>query len=461
MLSINSPYDNHLIRNISLTDSNSVESIIQTAYDAFQDRENWLPPNIRMSILENFFKLVQLRKIELALLASEEGGKPLVDSRIEVARALDSIQIAKEYIRHLTGQEIPMRLNESSLHKRAFTYNEPIGVVYAISAFNHPVNLIIHQVITAVAVGCPVIIKPSSLTPLSCINLVNILYEAGLPKKWCQVIICNNITAEKLVSDHRISYFSFIGSPKVGWYLRSKLAPGTKCTLEHGGVAPVIVEPDADLNSAIPGIVRGGYYHAGQVCVSVQRIFVHQKIIKKFTKLMLEEIDNLIVGDPLLETTTIGPIISNTALKRIYENVQEAEYNGGKILVGGSIIKDTCFEPTLILNPSIDSFVSQREIFGPVVCLYSYQEIDNAISIANNLPYQFQAAIFTKNLDTAWKGIHYLKSNTVLVNEQTAFRVDWMPFGGQNESGIGIGGIPYIMRDLTYEKLAIWHSEII
>ncbi len=461
MLSINSPYDGHLIRNVAVTENNEVEHIIQSAYDVFQNRKNWLTPYKRLLILENFYRIIQFKKIELALLASEEGGKPLVDSKIEIMRALESVLIAKNYITSLRGKEIPMQLNAASLHKRAFTYREPIGIVYAISAFNHPINLIIHQAITAVAVGCPVIIKPSSLTPLSCLALVEVLYESGLPKPWCQVIVCNNIIAEKIVSDHRISYFSFIGSSDVGWYLRSKLAPGIKCVLEHGGAAPVIIEQDADVDNAVPGIVKGGYYHAGQVCVSVQRIYIHQKIIKKFTKLMLEHISELVIGDPLLENTTVGPIISTTALKRVVEYVEEANYKGGKILIGGNIVNKTCFEPTLILNPTSDSAVSQQEIFGPVVCLYSYQDLSDAINMANNLPYHFQSAIFTKNIDLAWQGINELRANTVLVNEQTSFRVDWMPFGGQNESGIGLGGIPYTMEDMTYEKLAIWHSEYI
>ncbi len=461
MININSPFDGHLIRSIALTQDSEIELILQQSYSLFADINNWLTPDNRISILDNVYKIMQVKKLDLALLASEEGGKPLMDSKIEVERALEGVLIAKNHIAHLTGKEIPMGLNNASIHRKAYTHKAPVGVVYAISAFNHPINLIIHQAVSAIAAGCPVIIKPSSLTPLSCFSIMQILYEAGLPKPWAQAIICDNSTAEKVACDPRISYFSFIGSSTVGWYLRSKLSPGTKCVLEHGGAAPVIVDNNVDMEKIIPGIVRGGYYHAGQVCVSAQRLYVHQKSIKQFSKLMLEHIDKLVIGDPLQESTSVGPMISSTALNRVEEYVNEASYKGGKVLIGGKATKETCFEPTLILNPPLTASVSKEEIFGPVVSLYGYQEIDDAISMANSLPYHFQSSIYTNTIDVAFKGIRELNANTVLINDHTAFRMDWMPFGGQKESGIGCGGIPYSMDDMTYEKLAIWHSDSI
>ena len=206
----------------------------------------------------------------------------MIDSRIELARAVQGIREAANSIGQLTGHEIPMNLTTSSMNRMAFTTREPVGVVAAVSAFNHPFNLIVHQVIPGVAVGCPVIVKPALITPLSCLNLVSCLYEAGLPKEWVQVAICENSLAEKIVTDPRVSFLTFIGSGKVGWGLRSKLAPGARCALEHGGAAPVIVEADADIDDALPLLAKGGFYHAGQVCVSVQRIFVHEDIVEEF-----------------------------------------------------------------------------------------------------------------------------------------------------------------------------------
>ena len=269
-LKVNSPYDDHLITEIDLDDAGRVESALETAYQLARNPDKTLPVPRRIEILEKTADLVQAKAEEFARQSAEEGGKPLVDSRIELARAVQGIREAAQSVSQLTGHEIPMNLNASSMNRMALTIREPIGVVAAISAFNHPFNLITHQVIPAVAVGCPVIVKPALTTPLSCLNLVKCLYEAGLPKEWCQAIVCENSLAEKIVTSPRVAFFTFIGSGEIGWKLRSKLAPGTRCALEHGGAAPVIVDHDADLEDALPLLAKGGFYHAGQVCVSVQ-----------------------------------------------------------------------------------------------------------------------------------------------------------------------------------------------
>jgi len=227
MLQVVSPYDLSLIKEIPVVGKKEAEKALTTAYNLFQDQSKWIPAHERIAILQRTAKLMESRIDTLTYVAAQEGGKPLVDSKIEVMRAINGVQIASEYITQLKGQQIPMGLTKASENRLAFTIREPIGVVGAISAFNHPLNLIIHQVVTAVAAGCPVIIKPASTTPLSCISLVDILREAGLPKAWCQVLICDKQAAELLVTDKRINYFSFIGSANVGWYLKSKLANGT------------------------------------------------------------------------------------------------------------------------------------------------------------------------------------------------------------------------------------------
>ena len=282
-LKVNSPYDDHLITEIDLDDAGRVESALETAYQLARNPDKTLPVPRRIEILEKTADLVQAKAEEFARQSAEEGGKPLVDSRIELARAVQGIREAAQSVSQLIGHEIPMNLNASSMNRMALTIREPIGVVAAISAFNHPFNLIAHQVIPAVAVGCPVIVKPALTTPLSCLNLVKCLYEAGLPKEWCQAIVCENSLAEKIVTSPRVAFFTFIGSGEIGWKLRSKLAPGTRCALEHGGAAPVIVDHDADLEDALPLLAKGGFYHAGQVCVSVQRVFVHEDIVEEFS----------------------------------------------------------------------------------------------------------------------------------------------------------------------------------
>ena len=391
----------------------------------------------------------------MAIEAAQEGGKPLVDSLIEIDRAVDGIKVAIKELTHLHGKEIPMGISSSSKNRMAFTKFRPRGVALAISAFNHPFNLIIHQVIPAVAAGCPVIVKPAKTTPLSCRNLVDLLYKAGLPEQWCQMILCENTVAEKLVGDRRVSFFTFIGSSRVGWHLRSKLAPGATCALEHGGAAPAIIDSSADIDKAIPLLTKGGFYHAGQVCVSVQRIIAHKDIIGQLSERLTDSVKKLKVGDPTSPETEVGPLILPKEVDRVDSWVKAAVAAGAKLLCGGEKISDTCYAPTILLNPPKDAEVSRKEIFGPVVCLYSYNELNEAIDFANSVDYAFQASVFSKNLDVAFEAIDKLEGLAIMVNDHTAYRVDWMPFGGYKESGLGVGGIGHTLKDMMIEKMFV------
>jgi len=459
MLKVLSPYDQSLIKEIPFVGKDVVEKALTVAYDLFQNQSKWIPAHERIAILERTAEIMSTRIEELTKTAAQEGGKPYVDSKVEVLRAINGVKIAAEYISQLKGEQIPMGLTKASENRIAFTSREPIGVVSSISAFNHPLNLIIHQTVTAIAAGCPVLIKPAGATPLSCLAFVEILAEAGLPEGWCQAIICKRDAAEQLVTDERVNYFSFIGSSKVGWYLHSKLSPGTRCALEHGGAAPVIVDKDAEIEEMLPSLAKGGFYHAGQVCVSVQRVFVHESIVNIVAKGLASLASKLVVGDQMDEKTEVGPLISPREVDRVEEWVNEAVEAGADLLCGGKRISDTCFEPTVLLNPSLEVKVSTSEIFGPVVCVYSYSDRDKAIGIANSLDMHFQAAVFTKNLDVALDCVKKLNATAVMVNDHTAFRVDWMPFGGRDTSGIGMGGIQYSMHEMTREKMMVIKSK--
>ena len=461
MLKVVSPYDQSLIKEIPLVGKVEVENALATAYGLFQDRSKWIPAHERIAILERTAEIMKTRIEELTITAAKEGGKPFNDSKVEVLRAINGVKIAAEHIAQLKGEQIPMGLTKASEGRIAFTSREPIGVVSSISAFNHPLNLIIHQSVTAIAAGCPVIIKPALTTPLSCLEFVKILAEAGLPKGWCQPIICENEVAEQLVTDSRVNYFSFIGSAKVGWFLRSKLSPGTRCALEHGGAAPVIVDKDANISDMLPALAKGGFYHAGQVCVSVQRVFVHESIFNKVAEGLSQLASKLIVGNQMNPTTEVGPLILPREVDRVEQWVNQAITAGAKLLCGGKRISDTCYQPTVLLNPPMEAKVSTSEIFGPVVCVYSYTDRDKAIEIANSLDVHFQAAVFTENLDIALDCVKKLNATAVMVNDHTAFRVDWMPFGGRDASGIGMGGIQYSMHEMTREKLMVIKSKIL
>ncbi|MFA8433032.1 MAG: aldehyde dehydrogenase family protein [Marinifilaceae bacterium] len=460
-LKVTSPFDGHLIKELPLATGQEIENMLAKAHALFLDRPNWLAPHQRIGILEKLKTIMAGRVDELTKIAAEEGGKPYMDSKVEVLRAINGVQLAIEHIGQMKGEQIPMGMTAASVNRWAFTMREPIGVVLSISAFNHPLNLAIHQIIPAVAVGAPVIIKPASTTPMSALRLAGLLQEAGLPEGWCQVAICNRHDAEMMVKDDRVNYLSFIGSAEVGWGLRSKLAPGTRCALEHGGSAPVIVEPDADLKEAVELLAKGGFYHAGQVCVSVQRVFVHESLVDEFSQQLSERAKALKVGDPMDPATEVGPLIQKYELERVEQWVDEAQAEGAEVLTGGKRISESCYEPTVLLNPSQKSKVSQHEVFGPVVCVYSYKEREEAIHLCNSLPLAFQSAVFTRNLDVALDAVNRLNATAVMVNDHTAFRVDWMPFGGRDASGIGMGGIPYSMHEMTREKLMVMKSKVL
>ena len=269
------------------------------------------------------------------------------------------------------------------------------------------------------------------------------------------------ISLSALVADPRVAFFSFIGSARVGWMLRSRLAPGTRCALEHGGAAPVIVESDADLEKAIPLLAKGGFYHAGQVCVSVQRVFCEQSVAKGVAGALADFVERMRVGDPLADNTEVGPLIRTRELNRVHDWVTEAHRAGAELLTGGRPLSESCYSPSVVYAAPQEVRVSRQEIFGPVVCVYPYDTVDAAIASANALPYAFQAAVFTRDIDRALYASRRLDASAVMINDHTAFRVDWMPFAGLRQSGLGTGGIPYTFEDMRVEKLTVLHSDAI
>jgi len=459
-LEIKSPYDQQLLATVETADAVVIEQAINNAATLFADRDAWLPVSKRIEILEKAINLMAEQKEELARGAAQEGGKPLIDSRIEMTRCIDSIRICVDTLRTQRSETVPMGVNAASANRLTMMIKEPIGVVVAVSAFNHPLNLIAHQVGPAIATGCPVIVKPAEDTPLSCIRLVKIFHQAGLPEAWCQFILPEtHVLAESLVTDKRVAFFSFIGSARVGWYLRSKLAAGIRCALEHGGVAPVIVTADADLDAALPGLVKASFYHAGQVCVSVQRIFVHHSIARELAERISLVAQALSVGDPIEDTTEIGPLIRAAEVERVESWVNDAVDDGAELLCGGIKLEHQCYAPTILFNPPADSKVSIDEIFGPVVCIYPYSDLESAIASANSLDVAFQAAVYGRDIDSLMYIANRLDASAVMVNDHTAFRVDWMPFAGLKHSGHGTGGIPYSMEDMQIDKMIVIHSK--
>ena len=457
---VTSPYDGAVVGTVERIDDRGAEQALANADKLFKDRSRWLPVHERVAVLEKTAELMQAQFDDLVKLALSEGGKPYTDSQIEVARAIDGVKNCIECVRSEHGTEIPMGINPASMNRLAMTSKEPIGPVMAVSAFNHPLNLIVHQVGPAVASGCPVIIKPASDTALSCFKYVELLREAGLPAEYAQaVVLTSNDIATDMVTDSRIAFFSFIGSGAVGWMLKSKLAPGTRCALEHGGAAPVILAEDADLDAMLPLLAKGGFYHAGQVCVSVQRIFAHHSIAEEIANRLGEMANALTVGDPADPKTEVGPIIRHKETDRVAEWVDEAVAAGAQLVCGGKKISDAFYQPTVLLNPPEEVTLRKHEIFGPVISVNAYQDLEEAIAMANDVPYSFQASVMSQDIDKAMYAYRRLNASAVMVNDHTAFRVDWMPFAGLKESGYGTGGIPYTYEDMQIEKLLVVKSK--
>ncbi len=458
-LSVKSPFDGRELDQIATAGPDHVDDAMFAASALFRDRECWPSIPERVELLNKAAAIMSGQIEELTLLAASEGGKPYRDSKVEVIRAVDGVHLCVETLRAHSGSVIPIGSTKATTGRLAFTQKEPIGVVVAVSAFNHPLNLIVHQVGPAVATGCPVIVKPAAETPLSCLRFVEILREAGLPDAWCQAIVTDDLaTAEKLVTDARVGFFSFIGSARVGWMLRSRLAPGTRCALEHGGAAPVILADPYDRELALTSILKGGFYHAGQVCVSVQRVFAPVADAAEFADALAKRAEALVVGAPEDPGTDVGPLIRTGEVDRVAEWVDEAVAAGAKLVCGGNKISDSCYAPSVLFDPPDDVRVSTMEIFGPVVCVYPFDDVDAAVQQANSLPVAFQAAVFSDDSEQAMRLYKQLDASAVMINDHTAFRDDVMPFAGLRESGLGVGGIPYTMEDMQIDKMMVMKS---
>ena len=395
IIDVCNPYDFSKVGDVELVTGSDIENFLAEADQIARKKRKQIPKHERILILRRVAALMRNIHEELALLIAAEGGKPLIDARVEVTRAIDGVETCANDLGNVIGTEIPMGLTEAAKNRIAFSIREPIGPVVAVSAFNHPLNLIVHQVAPAIAVGCPCIVKPANDTPLSCQKFVSLLIEAGLPNNWIGFAPCENNVAEKLVTDKRVAFFSFIGSAKVGWYLKSKLAPGTRCALEHGGAAPVIVCESADTTEMIPKLIKGGFYHSGQVCVSVQRIFVLGGKGKKVAESIASGASKLKVGNAIEEQTECGPLIRPGEVQRVEQWVTEAIAENCEVICGGHKLSETTYSPTVLLNPDENSKVSTAEIFGPVVCVYDCADIHEAVRRANSLDVAFQASIFS------------------------------------------------------------------
>ena len=451
-----SPNDQKAITSMQLATAKDIEELLGQLKDSQKKMKN-LRPYERSAILKKVAEELRSQEDYLAWVIASEGGKPLKDAKVEVTRAIGTLELCAEEAMRLHGEMIPMERTPAGKDHLAFTLQDPIGPVLAISAFNHPLNLISHQVGCAIASGCVVVLKPSSSTPICGSLLQNAFYKAGLSEEFFTVIHSNVSETELLVSSSEFGYVSFIGSPKVGWEMRRKIAPGTRIAMEHGGQAPAIIRQDADVESAATQLVKGAFYHAGQVCISTQRIFIHEDAYDKFLETFLKLTSELKTGPATDEQTDVGPLIRPDEVKRLQSWITEAQKDGAIIEMGDNVTgsHNQYLYPTVLTNVPRSSKIMKEEAFGPVVCINPYKDENELLEYLNSNEYIFESALFTKDLTHALRIAKEISTMTFVINNHTALRVDQMPFGGHGKSGLGMGGVKYMMEEMTRTKQVI------
>ena len=411
-------------------------------------------PAERAGVLERAARLVAERSESFARTICLEAGKPMKQARGEAARCVDTLTFSAVEARSLAGEVVPMESSSAGAGKLAVILREPVGVIGAISPFNFPLNLVAHKVAPAIAAGCPVVLKPASSTPLSALLLARTLAEAGLPEGFLSVVVGGGGTIGNALVDHPdVPMISFTGSPPVGWGIRQR-QPRKEVALELGNSTPVIVDADADLELAAAKLAASGFTHAGQSCISVQRVYVHRDAHDRFRDLFVAAVRGLVVGDPMDDATDVGPVIDEGARERIVEWIGEAVGSGAEVLAGGDL-NDGLIQPTVLEGIDPRMKVSCEEVFGPVVGLAAFDTIDEAIDLANSSPFGLQAGIFSGRTDRALTWAHRLRFGGVLINETPTFRADQMPYGGVKDSGNTREGPRFAVRSMTEPKLVI------
>ncbi len=450
---VRSPYDGHEIDRVPACGAEEVTRAVALASEV--RRAAPLPPWRRGEILDRAAGLLAGRNEEFAHTIAEEAAKPIKTARVEAKRAVSTFTFAAAEARRLAGEMVPLDASDVGDGKLGFTLRVPIGVVGAISPFNFPLNLVAHKVAPAIAAGCPVVLKPASQTPLSAIALAELLLdECGLPVGHLNVVTGSGGTAgNAIVDDPDIALITFTGSPEVGWGIKAR-APRKKVGLELGNNAPVIIEPDGDVVTAAAKISVAGFSHAGQSCISTQRVYVHESIATQFLDELVPKVDALVVGDPLDDATDVSALISAGERDRVERWIAEALDAGAKVAAGGEE-RNGVLAPTVLTGVEPDMKVCSQEVFGPVVAVQTYRDVEDAFRMANDTRYGLQAAIFTRDLPLALRAARELHFGGVLVNEVPTWRADQMPYGGVRDSGNTREGPHYAVHEMTELRLVV------
>lgn len=455
-LDIHYPYTGEVIGKVFKGSEKQVDEAIEVAKEGFRKMSS-LTPYERYSILMKASQMLQDRAEEFAKTLVLEVGKTIREARSEVQRAIQTLIFSAEEAKRIGGEVVPLDAHPNGKGKVGFFIRQPVGIVSAITPFNFPLNLSMHKVAPALAAGNAVILKPSERTPLTPLMLGELLLSAGLPPEAISVIPGYGDVGKAMTTHPDVRVVSFTGSKKVGEII-TKQAGIKKVILELGSNSALVLHKDGNVNKTVVKTIQGGYAIAGQVCISVQRVFVHEDVFDIYLSALKSAVDNLNVGDPMREDTDVGPMISSSEVERVQEWVGQAIKEGAKLVRGGV----ACAESKALLEPTIVSLVPENtkifseEAFAPVVVVNPYRDIEEAIKAVNSSVYGLQVGVFTKDIDIAWEFIKKVEAGGVLVNEGPNFRADHMPYGGVKHSGIGREGPRFAIEDYTEIKMVVW-----
>ncbi|WP_210610375.1 aldehyde dehydrogenase family protein [Priestia flexa] len=436
---------------IAVAEKHHVNQAVQGAKKAL---ETSFSPYARYEVLMKVAELLVARKEEFAQILAMEVGKPIRESRGEVERAAQTLQLSAEEAKRIHGDGVPVESAAGSENRMAFTVRVPVGVIAAITPFNVPLNLVCHKIGPALAAGNTVVLKPAEVTPICALKLAALFEEAGLPTGRLQVVTGDGEQIGTWLLDNPdVNMFTFTGSPRVGEFIRSK-AGLRKVALELGNNSATVVHSDANIEQAASLISQKSFNNAGQVCISVQRVYVHEAVYTAFIEKLKEKTAKLIVGNPMSEETDIGPMIRLKEVERVDAWVQEAKSQGATVEIGGKA-SGSFYLPTVLTNVKDDMKVCRQEIFGPVVAVATYTEIDEVIARVNDSEYGLQAGLFTNDLSFAMKAAREIEVGGLIVNDASAYRVDHMPYGGVKNSGSGKEGPKYAIEEMTEERIIV------
>ncbi|MBF0382705.1 MAG: aldehyde dehydrogenase family protein [Magnetococcales bacterium] len=459
-LNVVNPYNGELVDSVAQCGTHEINIALDAAVASMKEAAK-MEPYQRADALAFIRDGMAKRSEEFARVLSQENGKTLAESRLELARAVATFDIAVGEATRIQGEAFDLGVNPMGAGRRALVRKYPVGVVSAIAPFNFPLNLAIHKIAPAIATGCPVILKPASKTPLTALMLAEIVQDSGWPKGAFSVLPCDRQAGQMLVEDDRINLLSFTGSPEIGWQMKRD-AGRKRVLLELGGNAGLIVDKDVkDWDWLIARSVLGAFYQCGQVCISVQRIFLHQEIMGEFRARFKKAAEALVSGDPLDPKTTLGPMIDSNNRKRLLDWIQEAVVQGAEVITGNTVAdvgQGNSLAATILEEVDSRSRISSEEAFGPVVTLTAVDDMSDAFARVNESKFGLQCGLFTNDFSTVMQGFDAIEVGGVIHNDVPSFRVDSMPYGGVKDSGLGREGIRYAMDDMLEKRVLVYHS---